>query len=280
MAPALTERMSSRAYGTDGSLSLIYDYRDGGSDAAVAYVAATALLPGTVDSRSRVGYVGFDPVFVDTENDDGHYTVTARYVPAGSDEDRQAEGEVVVRIGTVGRTTHITTAYDHIEDYPAAAPDHLGSIGVTDDGVEGVDVSDPMIIISVTRRYLAASLPATATMLGLRGKVNSDVVTIKDTRKNRTWTIAAGELLCEGVSEGTLDDDGLVTVQFEFSASQNQASMTVGGITTIVKKGWEHVWVEYQTIGIAIPKIVTPKYAHVEQIYPTTAMDGLGMDGT
>ncbi len=284
----LNERMESRQYGSDGSITLVYDYRDAGTDTDTAYDALLASLPSMSATYGgklavREAHPSMDPVFVDTETNTGHYLVRCRY--AAPEIARLAEEEVTVRIGTAGGTRHITQAYAHIEDYldpswPGDPPNSGGVLNATNDGPEGTDVVDPPVLMMITRRYKPENLPATATLTALRGMVNSDEVTIKDTRKDRTWIAAAGELLCEGFEEGTLDDDGLVTVTFQMAASPNQTDLTVGNITGIDKLGWEYLWVRYIDIPDEDGYLVAEAFSvHIEQIYPTTAMDELGLDG-
>jgi hypothetical protein len=281
MAGTLSERNESRSYGSDGSATLVYNWRGAGSDAAAAYTALLAALPATFDGKTRETAPQMDPVVIDTVGGTGDYLVTCRYMPVTSQP--QAAAEITVRIATQSRNQHITQAYAHVASYPASPtpPDHKGAIGVTKDGVDGCDVDDPEIAITVMRRYTLTTLPATATLMALRGKVNSDTVSIKDTRKNRTWSLAGGELRCTGVEEGLLAADGLVDVAFQFVASENKTGLTIGTITDVAKKGHEYLWVEYlDSIDAGGRKICTPLYAHVEQVYPTTAMSGLGLGGT
>ena len=279
MTISLTEKPESRAYGSDGSVTLVYNYRGAGADTVLAFATLLASLPTTFEGKTREPNPQMETVDVDTKEGTGNYIATCRYLPV--EKQRQTAGEVTVRIGTAGGSRRITQAYAHITDYPAGAPNHKGAIGVTKDGAEGCDVADPVVSMTVLRRYTPDTLPATAAMMALRGRVNSDSVTIKDTRKNRTWTCAAGELLCVGVEEGLKADDGLVDVTFQFEASPNQTGLTIGDITEIAKKGHEHLWCEYfDSLDGNGKKTSTPLYAHVDQVYPTAAMNGLGLNGT
>lgn len=274
----LTEKPESRAYNTDGSITLVYNYRDAGSDTAAAYAALIAALPETSDDMVREPFPTMAPIYVDESAGDGDYEVTCRYLPV--EKQRQASGEIQVRISTVSASKHITQAYAHIASYGTNPPNHKGAIGVTKDGPQGTDVQDPLIAMTVLRRYPVASLPATSTLTALRGKVNEDQVTITDTRKDRTWTVPVGELLCEGFEEGLLASDGLVDVTYNFLASPNLTDLTVGDLTGIAKKGHEHLWIEYAEKRDGTGnRIAVPQFAHVDQIYPTTNMNGLGLGG-
>ena len=289
----LTARQESNEYGEDGSISLVYDYYDAGADSNAAYIALLAALPATAQTWDgklcvRETYPSMHTVVVDEVTDRGHYHVRARYFRP--EVVRQAEEEVTVRVMTTGGTRYLTQAFEHVFDYfsdswAAEATNHGGTIGVTKDGVGGVDVSDPGISFIIMRRYALANLPATGTLMNLRGKVNSDEVTIYDTRKDRTWTLKAGEILCEGVEESTLDNDNMVTVTFQMAMSQNHAiadgnELLIGDIEDIEKLGWEHLWVEYESFmnddGFQVSE---PAFAHVERVYETVEMDGLGLDG-
>lgn len=274
----LNEKHESREYNGDGSVTLIYDYRDAGSNTVAAYAALLASLGAAFDDLVREPHPEMIPVFVDIVDDVGHYLVRCRYI--APEVAAQAAAEVTVVINTIGSTRRITQAYAHINSYGTNPPDHKGAIGVTEDGPQGTDVQDPLIHMTVTRRYARASLPTTANMLTLRGKVNEDETIIKDTRKDRTWTIPIGELLCVGVAEDTLDSDGFVTVTFEFDLSENKTELTVGAIEGIAKKGWEHLWVQHGKAADGNGTAMAPKWVYIEQIYPTVEMNGIGLDGT
>jgi len=285
---SLTQRIESQEFGTDGSVTLVFDYRDAGSDAAAAYVALLNTLPGTAQTYDgklaiRESHPSMDSVYVDENTDSGHYLVRCRYSPP--ETARLAEEEVTVRISTAGGTRHITQSYSTADLYPdpglpGPPPDYLGAIGVTKDGVAGTDIADPVEVMTITRRYTLANLPSTAKFHAVKGRVNSDVVTIKDTRKNRTWVANPGELLCEGYDEGTLDDDGLVTIAFQMALSENRTDIVVGDITDIVKLGWQHLWIDYwDDADDEGWQTKLPRAAYVENVYRTAEMDGLGLDG-
>jgi len=273
----LTERHESRVYNSDGSITMVYDLREAGSNAKAAYTLLLDSLPADYDDRILETHPGMEPVYVDEVENVGHYLVRSRYI--APEVVRAAEEEVLVTIATMGGTRRLTQAYKHIKDYGASASNHKGSIGVTEDGPQGTDVTDPGIAITIQRRYALGSLPDTSEMVALRGKVNSDAVTIKDTRKDRTWLFEPGTLLCTGFAEETMDDDELTSVTYNLEASENLDGLTIGEIAGVAKKGHEHLWVEYASSVDGTKKLTKPKWAHVEQVYPTVGMDGLGWAG-
>ena len=285
----LNERSESREYGADGSITLVYDYRDAGTDTNAAYDALLATLPEkaqTYDGKQalRESHPSMDAVYVDTVSDRGDYLVRCRYAPP--ETARLAEEEVTVRISSQGGSRHITQSYSTPHRYldpgwPGEAPNYYGAIGVVrGEPPAGTDVSDPIEVMVITRRFTVANLPLTGTLIAITGKVNSDEVTIKDTRKNRTWIAAAGELRCDGFDEGTLDDDGLVTVTFNMALSPNLTEITIGDIADIEKLGHDYLWVDYWTeIDGNGYQISWPFSVYVENVYVRAAMNGLDLDG-
>jgi hypothetical protein len=105
------------------------------------------------------------------------------------------------------------------------------------------------------------------TLFALTGKVNDD--TFKG--------LAAGECLFLGAS-GTLRDSGEDwEITYSFAASPNRTGITVGSITSIAKKGWEYLWVEYGEATSNNRLIKVPVSVHVEQVYESGDFAGLGI---
>ena len=186
-------------------------------------------------------------------------------------------GESSYSFDTGGGTQHITQSIKTEHSYAVSgdAIDFDKAIGVSRDGVAGVDVSVPVFNFTETHYFS----PSTVTeafkqkIFKATGKVNSDAFR----------GFAAGEVLFLGASgsrqgEGA-DDKWEIT--FRFAASENQNNITVGDITGIEKNGWDHLWVYYvedeKEAGTKKYIVKTPTYAYVEKIYRTTAFSGLGI---
>lgn len=156
------------------------------------------------------------------------------------------------------------------------APDFQGAIEVKDGRAEGIEVVIPALKITCTYRHPASSTIVNAgtidnyikTLAGMTGKTN-----------NATWlTYAQGELLFLGAS-GEYVPNQPTEIQYQFAVSQNAASLTIGTITGIVKRGHDYVWVLYEPGEDATAKKVvqTPLAAYVERVYDETDLATLGI---
>jgi len=203
-----------------------------------------------------------------------HWETTVRYARAQASLPQT--GQSVFSFDTGGGTQHITQARQTISRTGApgtTAPDFQGAIGVTADGVEGVDIVVPVYQFAETHYVSDATVTAgyKATLFGLTGKVNSDAFK----------GFQPGEVLFLGASgsrRGTgPQDDWEIT--FRFAASPNVTGLSVGPITGINKKGWEYLWVRYADAeDVATNAIVKrPIAAYVERVYDEGGFAALGI---
>jgi hypothetical protein len=182
-------------------------------------------------------------------------------------------GESTYQFDTGSGQMHITQAKEHIASYAPPGetpPDNQGAIGVTDDAVEGCDITVPVYNFSETH-YFAAEAVTDAykgTLFSLTGKVNS--ASFKG--------FAIGEVLFLGAS-GSQRGDGAWEITFRFAASPNAANLTVGSITGIAKKGWEHLSVGYANAADDQAKCIVkrPKWVDVNRVYDAGSLAGLGI---
>lgn len=195
----------------------------------------------------------------------GNYEAEFRW--AGSDSDF-----VDVSFSTTGKTEHITQSLN-TKKYPASgvdeAPGHFSQIGVTEDGVEGVDVVVPAF--SWTETHTKASSFCDAAyrdvLKSLTGSVN-----------NGTFrSHAAGEVLFLGCT-GSKKNAFQWQLEFSFTAISN-ATLSVGGITGIDKLGHEYMWTRYQKVEDALGKFIVsaPIGVYVERVYPSADFSSLGI---
>lgn len=169
---------------------------------------------------------------------------------------------------TGGGTAHITQSKATVGRYPATAPDCEGAIGVTADGVEGVDITVPVYNFNETHYLPSATVTAAykATLFSLTGKVNN--ATFKG--------FAAGEVLFLGASGSQRGNDDW-EIQFKFAASPNMTGLSVGSISGISKGGWEHLWVLYSDNVDQNTLIKRPAAAYVERVYDAGDFSLLGI---
>lgn len=175
---------------------------------------------------------------------------------------------------TSGGTQHITQSLSTIQKKAPpgkTAPDYKGAIGVTDSGVEGVDVTVPTYNFE-ERHYLPASsiTPAyKATVFSLTGKVN--LVAFKG--------FNPGEVLFMGAS-GSIRRHDQWEITYKFNASPNVTGLSVGpDITGVNKDGWDYLWVRYEKDedGAAKKLVEIPEAAYVERVYSRADLNLLGI---
>jgi hypothetical protein len=200
-----------------------------------------------------------------------------RYVRSGSAP--PVAGQSSFNFETRGGTQHITQSLSTVGSYVApdfpggAAPDFKGAIGVTQDGVEGVDITAPVYTFSETH-HLAPAVVTTAyksALFSLTGRVNNAAFK----------GLSGGECLFLGAAgsrRGT-DPEDLWEISFAFAGSPNVTGLSVGTIAGIAKKGWEYLWVRYQEAEDTNAKMLIrkPIAAYVEQVYRDGDFAALGI---
>ncbi len=180
-------------------------------------------------------------------------------------------GDEVFAFDTSGGTQHITHGLATIS---ASAPDGEpvpathGAIGVTEEGVSGVDILAKTFRFTVTR-YMP-KVDVTSAFIGavyaLTGTVNDDTVTINVDGQDIPF--ASGELLFEGAAGSKRGDEDW-EITFRFAASPNRTDVEIDDITVAAKKGWEYLWVRYAIVSDDTAHMLTqkPVAAYVEKVY-------------
>lgn len=194
------------------------------------------------------------------------WTGFVRYVGIDSDSE--------FTFDTGGETTRITQSLTTVSSYAPAgetAPDFQGAIGVSEDRVEGVDITVPTFQFSETHRFTDAQVTESyrLTLFNMTGTVN-----------NATWRgFAAGEVLFLG-AQGSKRGNDLWTITFRFSASPNVTGQTIGTIAGVAKNGWDYLWARYADFedATAYALVKRPIAVYVERVYPRTDFSTLGID--
>lgn len=174
-----------------------------------------------------------------------------------------------------GGTDHITQSLATTNYAPSGVtpPDFFGAIGVTDEGVEGVDVVAPQFQFSIVK-YFANSALTTAyyvDVYNLVGKTNA----------GSFQGFAAGEVLFLGASgsrKSTSSSDR-TAVTFRFAANRPRTGVTIGTITGINKDPWQALDVRYTEVEDTSAKTVVkrPTSVHVHTVYESGDFNDLNI---
>lgn len=173
------------------------------------------------------------------------------------------DGDSEYTFDTGGGTTKITQSLETISSHAPGgltAPDFEGAIGVSEDKVDGVEITTPQFEFTETHTFSDASVSGAykLAIFNLTGKTNN--ASFKG--------LARGECKFMGAS-GSKRGDEKWTITFRFAGEKNVTGQVVGDITGIDKKGWEYLWVRYadfeDTAAFALAK--RPVAAYVERVY-------------
>jgi hypothetical protein len=192
------------------------------------------------------------------------------------DEDNPGEPQLfpaTVAFDTSGGTEHITQAYLPFDgadlfgfhgEYRYAkagqtAPDYKGAINVSGDSVNGVDVVVPTFNFTETWTIPTVFLTNTyvSALYQLTGKTNDAQFRV----------FQAGECLFLGARCEATRGDFKTSITFSFSARPNATNQKIGDVTVSSKKGWQYLWVEYESSVDNANLIKRPKYVYVDDIY-------------
>jgi len=284
MATTVTEYTESGET-TDGeSIERVYKVRGTASGiTALAALLAHADCPATYNGMTR-GNATLVPEFVTVNNEPACiWLATVPYTAAEySGPSRPAAGEEQFQFDTGAGHVHITQSISTTNKYPATAADYKGAIGVTDTGVEGVDVPAAAFEFSITRYFANADATAAyfGTLKGLAWHTNNASFSLV-LRSGQVLTFATGELLFKRATGGPASpDDWGVTFQFAYSPSVT--GRVIGTITGIAKGGHEYLWVRYkESVDAAAKKLVQiPEGVYVEKVFEAGDLSGLGLDNS
>lgn len=172
-----------------------------------------------------------------------------------------------------GSTIHVNTTLKTVGKYAPPGQQVIeshGLIGVTKDGVEGVDIPAREFHWSETHilplSYVSHSYAA--VLYYLSGTVNV-----------APWrTYAAGEVLFKNAS-GTSRDADTCEITYNFAASPNLRNVMVGDISGIAKDGWDYQWARYEDEVDKTANALTKKLRciYVERVIERTDFMLLGI---
>lgn len=183
-------------------------------------------------------------------------------------------GDSSFSFDTGGGSSHVQTSISTLSRTPApgfpAAPDFEGAIGVTDSGVDGVDITTPNYTFEETHFFAAAYVSDAykSTLFSLTGAWN-----------NAPYKgFATGECMFLGAS-GSLRDWEKWEITYKFGAHPNRTAFAAGPITVPLKRGWDYLWLRYREIEDAPAGHLArrPIAAYVEQVSPSGNLTLIGL---
>lgn len=266
MPVTFEERFKSRhtIEGPNPSVELLY-VAYGSDDDVEIKTEAIAQLPAAHDSKP------LQTIDMEQESN-GVWFLTLTYAYS-SGAFRLPTGGSAFSFDSTGGTRRITQSLQTISSHapPGQTPPSFnGAINVSDDGVEGVDVPDPVWSFQEIRIVDIADVDAAflAAIYGLTATTNNDVF----------QGYARGEVLFLGATGQQRGEDD-VEIVYHFRASPNVSDLAVGQITGIAKKGWEYLWVRYtETEDSGAGSIVRrPSSAYVERVFNEGDFSLLGL---
>ena len=270
MTIEVTELFESRKLTTGESASYELKYKVTGSeDVSDMRDAVISTVPAAFGTE-------------ETDTDDTPYLVrdTISLEPIGPllwfatvtyERETSLDDEASESFDTSGGTQHITQSIQTIARY-GYAPDCGGAIGVTNDSVEGVDITVP--VFNFTERHFYADVT------WLQRRIIADLTGTVNLKPFREFE--SGQVLFLGAS-GSKSNRKPGTpweVTYQFSVQPYLTITRIGDIHNVVKKGWQYMHVRYQatdaTVGDSLDpfadpaqtfRIQYPVGVYIEQVY-------------
>lgn len=175
-----------------------------------------------------------------------------------------------ITFDTTGGTQHITSALGE-KRYGTDAPDMRKAINVTEDSVDGCDITVPVFEWSEEYeipggRLTAAYLKAVADLTG----------TVNDAEFR---TFPKGEVLFLGTTGSqtfnpntqTYSEASVAKIAYRFARSKNKTGQTEPAVDGIGagydKEGWEYLWIHYDKDVQGNSPLAVPKWIYVDKVY-------------
>jgi hypothetical protein len=262
IVPAYGDRVSYSR--NDSVTERIFEIR-GYNDAAAALAAL----------RSHVSSLNLEEISVDEDGGGAEqcYTGRVRYrKETGTEGDSGSQYQPSLSFEVGGSQTKMICSLGTVSRHavPGRTPrDYGGLIGVTDDGVEGVDVDVPTSGFSETRFFYPEVMTAgfIAFLTGACGCVN-----------DRPWHgFEEGEVRFLGVSGDWREGEELAGLTFRFAVSLNERDIQIGEMTIPFKYGWDYLWIRWQNQERHGVTVRVPVEAFVEEVYHSMDFRQLGI---
>jgi hypothetical protein len=272
---------SELVYSGDGENAFPLVYHITGTSSSPA--AYNALLGG--DDYDFLGVAGlFDGCALRTigmrKVGPTHYVATCHYTQVKAREpenERLAVGSIRISWSTKGGKFLQTHAKTTVSYAPPGkvAPDFQGAINVTDDGVEGIEVTIPALAFTITKHQPGERLTEQYLnrVASLTGGYN-DAKFLGFPAGTLKFEGTDGNISYELPSPNQVGGDGEPIpppdreVSYDFLYSPNLTNLTIGEIEGINKKGHQHLWVLWQQMvdETAKWKVRRPKAVYVQDV--------------
>lgn len=257
---------STREFAASG----VYDE----SDLVALILANPAIVP---LSNTVNGNYLFIENFSYKEFGGGCWDVTAHY-KSSPDQKR-------LSIDTSGGTRKKFYSDETVQTYrcdlTTSPPDFEKAIGVTQNGVDGVDVIDPKFDFTINKSVRMSSLSSTyiSTLRDLTGCVNNASYTIL--YQGQEFTFATEELLFKGATFNQTSQDE-ADFNYKFSGAKSVAAsdnQSIGLSAPIVKAGWQYLWVYFQEVNDTTSGrlIRQPISAYVERVFKRVDLNQIAL---
>jgi hypothetical protein len=144
-----------------------------------------------------------------------------------------------------------------------------GLIGVTDDGVEGVDIDTAVSTFSETVYLYPWFLTSSyvAFLARAYGCINNSPFR----------GFAVGEVRFLGASGSYRAGDKFAEMTFKFAVSPNAQGIRIGNMTIPFKYGWDYLWVRWADMKMGNVTVKVPIEAYVERVYQPLNFYSLGI---
>jgi hypothetical protein len=237
----------------------------GATDENEALAETLTQTPETYENIPR------DTIEIQNRVNNEYYKVLVRYKTPAKSGGGGDLPQPSYSFDTSGGTQHITQSIS-TSKYPATANDYKQAIKVNEKDVEGVDITFPQLVFSETHYFRPGHVSQSfkVTLARKTGTIN----------KYSFRGFDPGEVLFLGASgrrQGNKSSD-LWEVEYKFAAAANITNKDVGnGIIITSARGWDFIWMEYESQVNTTSLLKIPKAAYVEQVYEESDFGALGI---
>jgi hypothetical protein len=300
MSVIITELSPSRAGVQGANPSLVMRYRIQDTAGELDDASSSSSGQDSSDYTVRALVAATSPKTYDvlvrkevrtTQLGNGVWEAEVEYGPAETSiarSQQQGVGTISAAFQIGLQQTHITHSYETIASYVAPgysgsssgsemAPDFHNAINVARDSngitVRGLDIDVPTLEWEETHRVPLSSITSSyiSTLYLMAGTTNAyawrtfseNEVRFLGVSGDILFKLATGEY----IPDADLFDDSTAPLTFRFSASPTITNFSIGTITGITKRGWDYLWVLYDSDVDGNELVKKPIAVYVERVF-------------